>query len=74
MEQHGLRVFENRVLVNICGPKTVEVTGDCRRLPNDELYDLFLSSNIIRVIKCDTVWERRGVYRVLVGKLEKTDR
>jgi len=74
MEEHGLRVFENRILIKICGPKTDEVTGDCRRLPNDELYDLYLSPNIIRVIKCDTVGERRGAYRVLVGKLEKTDR
>jgi hypothetical protein len=67
-------VFENRILIKIRGPKTDEVTGDCRRLPNDALYDLYSSPNIIRGIKCDTVGERRGAYRVLVGKLEKTDR
>jgi hypothetical protein len=43
-------VFENRVLRKIFGPKRDEVTGEWRRLHNDELYDLYLS-NIIRVIK-----------------------
>ena len=67
-------MFENRILIKTRGPKMDEVTGDCRRLPNDELYDLYLSPNIIWGIKCDTVGDRRGAYRGLVGKLEKTDR
>jgi hypothetical protein len=45
-----LRVFENRVL-RIFGPKRDEVTGEWRRLYNKELYALYTSSNIIRVIK-----------------------
>ena len=46
-----LRVFENRVLRRIFGPKREEVTGERRRLHNEELYALFSSSSIIRVIK-----------------------
>jgi hypothetical protein len=44
-------VFENRVLRRIFGPKGDEVTGEWRRLHNEELNDLYCSSNIIRVIK-----------------------
>jgi hypothetical protein len=43
-----LREFENRVLRRIFGPKRDEVTGDWRRLHNKELYDIYLSPNIIR--------------------------
>jgi hypothetical protein len=50
-EEHTLRVFENRVLRKIFGPKTDEATGQWRRLPNEELYDLYSSPNIIRVSK-----------------------
>ena len=46
-----LRVSENRVLRRIYGPKRVEVTVEWRKLHNDELNDLYSSSNIIRVIK-----------------------
>ena len=48
-----MRVFENGVLKNIIGPKRDEVTGDWRRLLNDELFDVFVyySANIIRVSK-----------------------
>jgi hypothetical protein len=46
-----LRVFENRVLRRIFGPKRDEVTGEWRRLHNEELYALYSSPNIIRVIK-----------------------
>jgi hypothetical protein len=45
-----LRVFENRVLRRIFGPKRDEVTGEWRRLHNNELYALYSSPNIIRVI------------------------
>jgi hypothetical protein len=50
-EEHRLRVFENRVLRRIFGPKRDEVTGECRRLHNKELNDLYSSPNIIQVIK-----------------------
>jgi hypothetical protein len=44
-------VFENRVLRRIFGPKRDEVTGDWRKLNNEELYNLYSSPNIIRMIK-----------------------
>jgi hypothetical protein len=47
-EERRLRVFENRVLRRIFGPKAVEVTGEWRKLQNDELC---CSPNIVRVIK-----------------------
>jgi hypothetical protein len=48
-EEHKLRVFENRVLRRIFGPKRDEVTGEWRKLHNEELHDLYSSS--IRIIK-----------------------
>jgi hypothetical protein len=50
-EEHRLRLFENRVLRRIFGPKRYEVTGELRRLHNKELNDLYSSPNFIRVIK-----------------------
>jgi hypothetical protein len=50
-EEHGLRVFENRVLRRIFGRKRYEVTGEWRRLHNEELHGVYSSSNIIRVIR-----------------------
>jgi hypothetical protein len=50
-EEQRLRVFENRVLRRIFGPKGGEVTGEWRRLHNDELNYLYPAPNIIRVIK-----------------------
>jgi len=78
-EERKLRVFENRVLWRIFGPRRDEITGDLRRLHNGELNDLYASPNIVRVIKSRRMrWagnvarmgEERGVYRVLVGKPE----
>jgi len=50
-EEHRLRVFENRMLRRIFGPKRDKVTGEWIRLHNEELNYLYLSPNIIQVIK-----------------------
>jgi len=72
-------VFENRVLRKIFGPKRDEVTGEWRKLHNEELNDLYCSPNAFWVIKLRRMrWAghvvcmrvRRGVYRVMVGKSE----
>jgi len=72
-------VFENRVLRRIFGPKRDEVIREWRKLQNEELNDLYCSPNIVRVMKSRRMgWaghvarmgERKGVYRVLVGKIE----
>jgi hypothetical protein len=72
-------VFENRVLRRIFGPKRDEVTGECRKLHNEELHDLYSSPSIIGIIKVRRMrWvghvarmtEKRNVYRLLVGKPE----
>jgi hypothetical protein len=71
-------VFENRVLRRIFGPKRDEVTGDWRKLHNEELSDLYSLPNMVRVVKLRMRWaghvarmgEGKGVHRVLVGKPE----
>ena len=72
-------MFENMVLRRIFRPRRDEVTGEWRRLHNEELNDLYSSPNIVRVIKSGRMrWaghvarmgEGRGVYRVLLGKPE----
>jgi hypothetical protein len=50
-EEHRLRVFENRVLRRIFGPKRDEVAGGWRKLQNEELHGLYASPSIVRVIK-----------------------
>jgi hypothetical protein len=50
-EECRLTVFKNRVLMGIVGPKNDEITGDWRRLHNEELYDLYSSLNFIQLIK-----------------------
>jgi hypothetical protein len=79
MVSHRLRVFENRVLRRIFGPKRDEVTGGWRKLHNEELHGLYSSPSIIRVIKARRMrWvghvacmgEVRGAYNILVGRHE----
>jgi len=74
-----LRIFENMVLRRIFGPKRDEVTGEWRKLHNEVLKDLYCSLNVVRVIKSRRMrWaghvarmgDRRGVFKVLVGKPE----
>ena len=50
-EERRLRVFENRVLKRVFGPKRDEVTGEWRKLYKEELRDLYLLPNILRVVK-----------------------
>jgi hypothetical protein len=50
-EEHRLRVFENRILRRIFGPKGDEVIGDRRKLHNEEFHNLYSSPNITRMIK-----------------------
>jgi hypothetical protein len=72
-------VFENRVLRRIFGPKRDEVTGEWRKLHNEDLRDLYSSPSIIRIIKSRRMrWaghvartgKKRNAYRLLVGKPE----
>jgi hypothetical protein len=72
-------VFENRVLRRVFEPKRDEVTGEWRKLHNEELHNLYSSSDIIRQVKSKRMrWaghvarmgEERKVYKVLVGKPE----
>ena len=78
-EEHRLRVFENRVFRKIFGPRRDGVTGEWRKLHNEELNDIYYSLNIVRLIVSRRMrWaghvshmeEGRGVHKVLVGKSE----
>jgi hypothetical protein len=55
-EERRLRVFENREVRRIFGPKRDEVTGEWRELHNEELTDVYSSSNIVRMIKSRMRW------------------
>jgi hypothetical protein len=83
MEEHRLRVFENRVLRRIFRPRRDEVTGEWRKLHNEELRDLYSSSSIIRMIKSRRmIWvgyvarkgEKINAHRLLVGSQKERDR
>ena len=76
-EECRLRVFENRVLRRVFGPKRDKVTGEWRKLNNEELSGLYSLPNIVQVVKSRRMrwaghvahmWEGRGVHRVLVGE------
>jgi hypothetical protein len=78
-EERRPRVYENRVLKRVFGPKRDEVTGERRKLHNEELNDLYSLPNIVQVVKSRRMrWaghmvpigEDRGVHRVLVRKPE----
>jgi hypothetical protein len=78
-EEHRLRVFENRVLRRISGPKRDEVTGEWRKMHSEEFHNLYSSPDIIRQIKSRIIrlaghvarmGQGRKVYWVLVGKSE----
>jgi hypothetical protein len=78
-EEHRLRMFENKLLRRIFGPKRDEVTGGWRKLHNEELHGLYTSPGIVRVIKSRRMrWaghvarmgEVRGTYNILVGMPE----
>jgi hypothetical protein len=77
-EERGLRVFENRVLRRVFGPKRDEVTGDWRKLHNDELSDLYALPSTVRVVKpeknemggaCSVYGEEEGRIQGLGGEI-----
>jgi hypothetical protein len=79
-KEHRLRVFENRVLRIIFGPKREEVAGGWRRLHNEKLHSLYASPKVIRVFRSRRIrWEgyvtrmveMRNVYKIFVGKHEE---
>jgi hypothetical protein len=67
-EEHRLRVFENRVLRRIFGPRRDEVTGERRKLHSEELHNLYSSPDIIRQVKVNEVAGACGMH----GRGEKS--
>jgi hypothetical protein len=81
-EEHRLSVFENRVLRRIFGSRRDEVTGDWRKLHNEERHNLYSLPNIIRMIKSRRMkWaghvarmgEARNAYRDICGKARRKE-
>jgi hypothetical protein len=81
-DEHWLRVFENRLLRRISGPKRDQVRGEWRRLHNEEFNDLYSSPNIICVIKSRRmIWAghvtcmgvKESAYKILVGETWRKD-
>jgi hypothetical protein len=81
-EEHRLRVFENRVLRIVFGPKRNEVTGEWRKLHSEELCILYSSPNIIRHIKLRRkrwarhvarIGEEKKVYQDFGGKSRRKE-
>jgi hypothetical protein len=79
-EERTLRVFKDKVLKRNFGARGDEVTGNCRKLHNEEVNDLYCSTNIVRLIRSRRMKTaehvarmgmRRGVYGDLVGKPER---
>jgi hypothetical protein len=80
--ERRLKKFENRVLRSIFGPKNDEVTGEWRKLHNEQLHKLYSSPTTVRVIKSRRMrsvvhvarmGEGRGIYRIWWGNLRKRD-
>ena len=78
-DEHKLRVFENKGLRKIYGPKRDEMTGEWRRLHNEELHGLYDSPDVVRIMKSRRLrWagyvarmgEKRRLYSIVVGKPE----
>jgi hypothetical protein len=78
-EEHRLKVFENRVLRRVFGPKRDEIIGRWTKLHNDERHNLYSSPSVINMItsrrmkwvgQVGRIGEKRNAYRVLVGKPE----
>jgi hypothetical protein len=78
-EEHGLRVFENRVLTRIYGPRMDEIIGGWRKLHNTKLHDFYFLPNTIVLIKSSRLrypWRvvrirmDRNVYKLLMGNPE----
>jgi hypothetical protein len=81
-EEPRLKVFENRVLRRVCGPKRDEVKREWRKLHNEKLSDLYFSPSIVQVINSRRMrWAgylarigvRRGGYMVWRGNLRERD-
>jgi hypothetical protein len=78
-KEHGLKAFENRMLRRIFGPKRDEVTGEWRKLHNEELRDLYSSLSIIKILKpgrmtwaahVARIGKNGNAYRIFVGRPE----
>jgi hypothetical protein len=80
-EEHGIRIFDNKVLRRIFGPKKNEIIGGCRKLHNAELHYMYSSPNIIRMMMSrKMIWAehvalmgRRGMHEGVGGGARRKD-